>query len=305
MSSRISRRRLTIIDASLVAIPVSGSAQPTGRVYTVGVLSVGAPATSPERDFWIPFINGMRELGYVEGRNLVVKRGAAAGSAERLGELARDLVRANVDVIVTTSVRETRAARDATSTIPIVMTLVQGMREKWVELLREAVPSASRFAVIGTPPGLVPGSLRDMQAAAKRLGVTLSPLPVHGPQDFEAMLLSARREGAAGVIAAPDPVTMQHRRAFVSLVPKHRLPAIFWAREYVDEGGLMTYSANLADLRRRAATYVDKILKGAKPADLPVEQPTTFELVINLKAAKALGLTLPPALLLRADETVA
>jgi len=205
MSSRISRRRLTIIDASLVAIPVSGSAQPTGRVYTVGVLSVGAPATSPERDFWIPFINGMRELGYVEGRNLVVKRGAAAGSAERLGELARDLVRANVDVIVTTSVRETRAARDATSTIPIVMTLVQGMREKWVELLREAVPSASRFAVIGTPPGLSPGSLRDMQAAAKRLGVTLSPLPVHGPQDFEAVLLSARREGAAGVIAAPDP----------------------------------------------------------------------------------------------------
>src|SRR5215510_16144226 len=170
MSSRISRRRLTIIDASLVAIPVSGSAQPTGRVYTVGVLSVGAPATSPERDFWIPFINGMRELGYVEGRNLVVKRGAAAGSAERLGELARDLVRANVDVIVTTSVRETRAARDATSTIPIVMTiapdpvgaglvnslarpggnvtgltnLVPGLRQKYVELLREVLPSASR-----------------------------------------------------------------------------------------------------------------------------------------------------------------
>jgi putative ABC transport system substrate-binding protein len=330
MSSRISRRRLIVTGASLVAIPVNVSAHATGRVYTVGVLSLGAPAASPERDFWIPFIKGMRELGYVEGRNLVVKRGAAAGSPERLPELARDLVRANADVIVTTSVRETRAARDATSTIPIVMTFVQdpvgqglvsslarpggnvtgltnfvpGMREKWVELLREAVPSASRFAVIGTPLGLVPEALRDMQAAATRLGVTLSPMPVHGPQDFEAVLLSARREGAAGVIAAPDPVTMQHRRAFVGLVLKHRLPAIFWAREYVDEGGLMTYSANLADLRRRAATYVDKILRGARPADLPVEQPTTFELVINLKAAKALGLTLPPALLLRADETI-
>jgi len=329
MAHELSRRALMLIGAS-VLVPLTTSAQPAARIYTVGVLSIGAPATAPERDFWIPFINGMRELGYVEGRNLVVKRGAAGGSPERLRELARDLVRANADVIVTTSVRETRAARDATSTIPIVMTFVQdpvgqglvsslarpggnvtglanfvpGMREKWVELLREAVPSASRFAVIGSPPGLVPESLRDMQAAARRLGVTLSPLPVHGPQEFEAVLLRARGEGATGVIAAPDPVTMQHRRAFVTLVMKHRLPAIFWAREYVDEGGLMTYSANLADLRRRAATYVDKILRGAKPADLPVEQPTTFELVINLKAAKALGLTLPPTLLLRADQTV-
>jgi putative ABC transport system substrate-binding protein len=330
MSSEMSRRRLIVAGASLVAIPVRAMAQSTGRTYTVGVLSVGAPAPAPEVDFWIPFINGMRELGYVEGRNLVVKRAAAAGSPERLRELARDLVRANADVIVTTSVRETRAARDATSTIPIVMTFVQdpvgqglvsslarpggnvtgltnfvpGMREKWVELLREAVPSASRFAVISTPPGLVPESLRDMQSAATRLGVTLSPLPVHDPGEFEAVLVRARREGATGVIAAPDPVTMQHRRAFVSLMLKHRLPAIFWAREYVDEGGLMTYSANLADLRRRAATYVDKILKGARPADLPVEQPNTFELIINLKAARALGLTLPPALLLRADETI-
>jgi putative ABC transport system substrate-binding protein len=330
MSARISRRTLLVTGASLIAVPITAVAQSTGRVYTVGVLSIGAPATSPERDFWMPFTNAMRELGYVEGRNLVVKRAAAAGSSERLRELASDLVRAKADVIVTTSTRETRAARNASSTIPIVMTFVAdpvgqglvsslarpggnvtgltnfvpGMRQKWVELLREAVPSASRFAVIGTPPGLVPESLQDMEAAAKRLGVTLSPVPVSGPHEFEAASVRARREGAGGVIGPPDPVTMQYRQRFVSVLQKHRLPAIFWTREYVDEGGLMTYSANLVDLRRRAATYVDKILKGARAGDLPVEQPTTFELVINLKAAKALGLAFPPALLLRADETI-
>jgi len=330
MSDEISRRVFIAAGTALFAFPLTAVAQPAGRAYTVGVLSLGAPPASPEGDWWIPFVDAMRELNYVEGRNLVIKRASAAGSPERLREFARDLVRANVDVIVTTAVRETRAAKEATSTIPIVMTfvpdpvgvglvsslarpggnvtgltnMVPGMRQKWVELLREAVPSASRLAVIGTPAGLVPDYLRDMEAAAKRLGVSLFPLSVRGPDEFEAALIRARKQGAAGVIGTPDPVTMQHRRALVSLMLKHRLPAIYWAREYVDEGGLMTYSANLADLRRRAAIYVDKIFKGARPADLPVEQPTTFEFVINLKTAKALGLTLPPALLLRADQII-
>ena len=330
MALDVSRRVLIVTGASVLVRPFTASAQPAARVYTVGVLSIGEPPASPERDFWMQFATAMRTLGYVPGRNLLIKRASAAGSEERLSELARHLVRANVDVIVTTAARETRAARDATSTIPIVMTfvpdpvglglvsslarpggnvtgltsLVPGMRQKWVELLREAVPSASRFAVISTPAGLAPESMQDMNAAAKRLGVQLSPLPVHGPDEFDGALARARREGAAGVIASPTPVTLQHRREFVGLLLKHRFPAIFWAREYVDDGGLMTYSANLADLRRRAATYVDKILRGARPADLPVEQPTTFELVINLKTARALGLALPPALLLRADATI-
>jgi putative ABC transport system substrate-binding protein len=331
MSDEISRRVFIVANAAaVVGGPRAAKAQTATRVYSVGVISIGAPTSVDEPDWWKPFIDAMRELNYVEGRNLVLTRASAAGRGERLPGLARDLVRANVDIIVTTSTRETRAAKDATSTIPIVMTfvpdpvsvglvsslarpggnvtgltnLVPGMRQKWVELLKEALPSASRFAVIATPPALAPVNLSEMEAAAKRLGVSLSAMPIHGPDDFEAVLMRARKEGAAGVIAAGDATTIQHRRAFVSLVLKHRLPAIYWAREYVDAGGLMTYSANLVNLRRRAAVYVDKIFKGARPADLPVEQPTTFEFVINLKTAKTLGLTLPPALVLRADQII-
>ena len=307
MSDEISRRVFIAASAALVVAPLPGEAQTPARVYVVGIISVGAPTSPAEPDWWKPFIDGMRELNYVQGRNLVLRRASAEGRGERLPGLARDLVLANVDVIVTTSTRETRAARQATSTIPIVMTfvpdpvglglvsslarpggnvtgltnLVPGMRQKWVELLKEAVPSASRFAVIASPPALAPDVLREMEAAAKELGISLAPLPVHGPDDFEPALIRARREGAAGVIGAADALTIQHRRAFVSLMLKHRLPAIYWAREYVDAGGLMTYSANLVDLRRRAAIYVDKIFKGARPADLPVEQPTTFELMTS------------------------
>jgi putative tryptophan/tyrosine transport system substrate-binding protein len=152
--------------------------------------------------------------------------------------------------------------------------------------------------------GLVPDNLREIEAAAKAVSVSLLPLPVEGPDDFEPVLIQARKDGAAGVIAAQDPVTLRHRRTFVQLITKHRLPAIYWTREYIDEGGLMTYSADYVELRRRAATYVDKILKGAKPADLPIEQPTKFEFVINLKTAKALGLTIPQSLLQRADQVI-
>jgi putative ABC transport system substrate-binding protein len=272
----------------------------------------------------------MRELGYVEGRNLSLKRAVAAGRPERLAGLADDLVRAQVDVIVTTSWRETQAAMQATSTIPIVMTfapdpvgqglvttlarpggnvtgltnLVPGLRQKYVELLKEVLPSALRFGVIASPPSLVPENLGELESAAKALGVSLSLLAVQSPNEFDAALLRARNDGVKGIIASPDPLTFQHRRDFVRLMLKHRLPAIYWAREYVEVGGLMTYSANLVNLRRRAAIFVDKILKGAKPADLPVEQPTEFDLVINLKTAKALGITIPQPLLVRADEII-
>jgi putative ABC transport system substrate-binding protein len=229
-------------------------------------------------------------------------------------------------------VRETRAARQASSTIPIVMTivadpvgaglveslarpsgnvtgltnLVPGLRQKYVELLKEALPSASRIAVIASPPNLSPDSQlrRELDTAAKTLGLTLSYVPVWVPDDFEAALTGARRAGAAGIIAPSDPVTLRASRALVQLALKHRLPGMYATREYVDVGGLMSYGASTVDLRRRAAVFVDKILKGAKPADLPVEQPTKFELIINLKTAKAIGLTIPPSLLGRADEVM-
>ena len=314
----------------LLASPFVVEAQHTSRVYTVGILSIGAPDQPGRSSFWQPFLDAMHELNYVEGRNLIVTRASAAGRAERLAGLARDLVQANIDVIVTTSTRETQAAKEATSRIPIVMTfapdpvgqglvaslsrpggnvtgltnLVPGLRQKYVELLKEAVPGASRFAVIASSGSLGPTIVGELETAATQLGLRLSLLAVERPNEFEAALNRALKEGAQGVVAPADAVTLEHRRALVGAILRHRLPAIYWVREYVDDGGLMAYSANLKDLRRRAAIYVDKILKGAKPADLPVEQPTKFELVVNLKTAKAIGLTIPPSLLLRADEVI-
>jgi putative tryptophan/tyrosine transport system substrate-binding protein len=324
------RQFMGVISSSLLAVPCAAEAQQTGRVYTIGILSLGFQDSGPV--WWEVFLGAMRELNYVQGRNLLVKFAFASDQPERLAGLAGDLVRAGVDVIVTTSVLETRAVRQATSTIPIVMTIVTdpvgaglvaslgrpggnvtgltiiipGLRQKYVELLREALPSASQIAVIASPPNLSPDSQlrRELDTAAKTFGLSLSYVPVRGPDDFEAALSGARRAGAAGIIAPLDPVTLRASGAFVQLALKHRLPGMYATREYVDVGGLMSYSANTVDLRRRAAVFVDKILKGAKPADLPVEQPTRFELVINLKTAKALGLTIPPSLLGRADEII-
>jgi len=315
---------------SLLAAPLAAEAQQPGRVYTIGILSLGFQDSGPV--WWEVFLGAMRELNYAQGHNLLVKFAFADDQPTRLAGLASDLVRARVDVIVTTGVSETRAARQATSTIPIVMTiardpvgaglvaslgrpggnvtgltiLVPGLMQKYVELLREALPAASRIAVIASPPNLVPDSplRRELDTAAKMFGLSLSYVPVRGPDDFEAVLTGVRRAGATGIIAPLDPVTLRASGALVKLALKHRLPGMYAAREYVDVGGLMSYGANTADLRRRAAVFVDKILKGAKPADLPVEQPTKFELVINLKTAKALGLTIPPSLLLRADEVI-
>jgi putative ABC transport system substrate-binding protein len=312
----------------LLASPLAAEAQPAGKVYRVGLVSIGSdPARAAQ---WQPFYDAMRELNYVEGRNLIVVHAFGAGRSEHLPALVAEMVRANADVIVTTGTRETRAARQATSTIPIVMllvpdpvaqgfvtslarpggnvtglsNLVPGLTQKYVELLKEVLPSASRFAVIANPPNPVPEHRRELEAAAKVFGMSLSFLPVQEPADFEPILTRAKTEGAAGIIVTSDPVTFLHRRALVQAALKHRMPGIYWAREYVEDGGLMTYSASLVGLRRHAAVYVDKILKGAKPADLPVEQPTKFELVINLKTARALRLTLPPALLARADQII-
>jgi len=316
---------MAAIVGSLLAAPRAGRAQEAGKTYTVGLVSIG---TDPgQSGLWQSFIDGMRERGYVEGRNLVVKR--AFGNSDRLAGMLAELVAARVDAIVTTGPRETRTARRATATIPIVMTfvedpvaegfvkslaqpgtnvtgltsLVPGLSQKYVELLNEALPAARRFGVVATRDP-VPENRHELEAAVKARGLTLSFLVVSEPVDFDTTLARAKRDGATGIIAPVDGVTFRHRRALVEAALKHRLPGIYWAREYGEAGGLMTYGASLADLRRHAAIYVDKILRGAKPAELPIEQPTKFDLVINLKTAKALGLTIPPSLLVRADQVI-
>jgi len=316
---------IAAVAGSLLAAPRAGRAQEAGKTYTVGLVSIG---TDPgQSSLWQSFVDGMRERGYVEGRNLVVKR--AFGNSDRLAGMLAELVAARVDAIVTTGPRETRTARRATATIPIVMTfvedpvaegfvkslaqpgtnvtgltsLVPGLSQKYVELLNEALPTARRFGVVATRDP-VPENRHELEAAVKARGLTLSFLVVSEPVDFDTTLARAKRDGVTGIIAPVDGVTFRHRRALVEAALKHRLPGIYWAREYGEAGGLMTYGASLADLRRHAAIYVDKILRGAKPAELPIEQPTKFDLVINLKTAKALGLTIPPSLLVRADQVI-
>jgi putative tryptophan/tyrosine transport system substrate-binding protein len=322
----MNRRAFVTGLGAVLAAPVAAGAQPAGKAYQVALLS-NAVDPAAWRVLYKPFIDAMRDLNYVEGRNLVFKPAFADGHADRLSALATDLVKAKVDVIVASAPTEVAAAKQATLAIPIVMwlvpdpvgsglvgslahpggnvtgltSLVPGLTQKYVELLRDALPLAQRFAIVGSSPT---ATLRQVQAAARSLGLTLSAAKVSGPEDFGAVLAQLKKAGVAGIIVALDGVTFLHRALFVQQALKHRLPGIYWAPEYVEAGGLMTYSANTDELRRRAATYVDKILKGAKPADLLVEQPTKFELVINLKIAKALDLTIPPSLLLRADQLI-
>jgi putative ABC transport system substrate-binding protein len=318
-----------VLAGSFVLTPLAPEAQQAASVYQIGLLTLGSDPTRSE--FWQKFLQAMHELNYVEGRNLIVRRSFADGKADRLPGLVADLVQAKVDVIVTTSTRETAAAKRASSTIPIVMTvapdpveqglvaslaqpggnvtgltsMAPGASQKFVELLRETVPSASRFAVLATGPNAPPREIRhELQTAARQVGVTLSFIEIKGADDLDPTLARAKKDGAGGIIAPLGAFTYAHRAKLVHLALKHRLPGIYWVRDYVEAGGLMSYGANPGDVGRRAAYFVDRILKGARPADLPVEQPTKFELVINLKTAKALGLTIPQTLLLRADQVI-
>jgi putative tryptophan/tyrosine transport system substrate-binding protein len=319
---------LVILAVSLTFAPRAVGAQETGRVYQLGLLTLG---TDPMRSgFWQKFLEAMRELNYVEGRNLIVRRAFAEGNDDRLPDLVADLVRAKVDVIVTTATLETMAAKRGTSTIPIVMTvapdpveqglvaslahpggnvtgltsMAPGTSQKLVELLREAVPSASRFAVVASPRGPYPEIRHELQTASHQVGVALSFIGIDSADNLESALVRAKKNGAGAVIAPLNAFTYRYREKLVQLALKHQLPGIYWVRDYVESGGLMSYGTNFGDAGRRAAYFVDRILKGAKPADLPVEQPTKFELVINLKTAKALGLTIPQSLLLRADQVI-
>jgi ABC-type uncharacterized transport system substrate-binding protein len=308
---------------------LAAEGQQTRNVPRIGVLVGGSVSSDSTRIE--AFRQGLRELGYVEGENIVVEYRYAEGKPDRLRELAAALVRLKVEVIVTAGPAATRSAKEATATIPIVMaqvsdpiggrfvaslarpggkitglsTMSPEISGKQLEFLKEILPRLSRVAVLGS--SIQPGNaqiLRETELAAAALGVQLQNLDALGPKDIETSFRAAGKERADAVLVLSSPVLFSQRKQIADLAIKSRLPTISSWPEFVEDGGLMTYSASIHDLFQRAATYVDKILKGAKPADLPVEQPTKFRLVVNLKTAKALGLTIPPSLLGRADQVI-
>ncbi len=322
---------MVILGVGLLAAPLAAGAQQPGKVFRIGILG-NVPPTHPEgARVWGAFFQGLRDLGYVEGRNITIEHRSSEGKYERLPDLAAELVRLKVDVIVAPASQNPFAAKQATRTIPIVMTghpnpvgmgLVASLARpggnvtglsalspeiwgKQLELLKETVPRVSRVAVLGNPTNpAYPLLLREVEVAARSLGVQLQTLEARGPDDFERAFAAMLRERAGALLVQLDGMFLLHRTRIADLAAKSRLPAMYELREFVDAGGLVGYGPSIRDRFRRAATYVDKILKGAKPADLPVEQPTKFELIINLKTAKVLGLIIPPSVLVRADEVL-
>jgi putative ABC transport system substrate-binding protein len=324
--------RLARLAAVLVvcAAPLVAVAQAPGKVYRIGLLGT-MPHALGGAAFLDAFKQGLREHGYVEGRNLVIERRFSEGKTERLPGLAAELVRLKVDLIVAPGTPHAKAAIEATKTLPIVIVLaadpvatgfvrslarpggnVTGLSSqatdltaKQLQLLKELAPGTTRVAVLWDPsnPVLTP-SFKQLQAGARALQVELQSLEVRSPEGVDAALAALTRASATALVVLDDQITFAARRRIAEIAVQRRIPAIYGSSLFVEEGGLLSYSADLVDLFRRSATYIDRILKGAKPADLPVEQPTKFELAINLKTAKALGLTIPPGILLRADRVV-
>jgi putative tryptophan/tyrosine transport system substrate-binding protein len=317
------------LSAMLLALSFPANAQQPKKIPRIVYLSASSGSVNAAR--YEAFRQGLRELGYVEGKNIVIEWRHAEGKLASIPGLAAELARLKVDVIVSSGSITTRSARETTNTIPIVMTqdpdpvgngfvaslarpggnitglsnLNRELSGKRLELLKETVPKLSRVAVFGT--STFPGNaqnLKETELAAEALGVKLQYLDVLDPKDIGAAFQAATKGRAEAVLGLGGPVLNPQRTTVVELAAKSRLPAMYSIREYVEAGGLMSYGVILTDLDRRAATYVDKILKGAKPADLPVEQPTKFEFVINLKAAKQIGLTIPPNVLVRADRVI-
>ena len=330
---------LVTLALGILAAPLLADAQRPAKVPLIGFLApAGEPfAPSPRSMMGMgsptyrdAFLQGLRELGYVEGQTVAIEYRWAEGM-EQLPALAAELARLPVDVVVTVSSPAAHAAKLATTTIPIVNAITgdpvatglvaslagpggnvtglstqsEDLTRKRLQLLTEVVPRVTRIAVLLNPASAsAPGHLRETEAAARALKVQLQALEARGPEDLDGTFAAMARHGAQALVVTPDPMLHRERRSLVDLAARRRLPAIYFARDFVEVGGLMAYSADFADLARRAATYVHKILKGAKPADLPVEQPTKFELVINLKTAKALGLTIPQLILMRADQVI-
>jgi putative ABC transport system substrate-binding protein len=319
------------LTGGLLAAPLSAEGQQAAKIARIGYLSPNLAASPhlPEA-----FRQGLRNLGYVEGRNVVIEYRDAEGKPERLPALAAELVALKVDVIVAPGTPQALAARQATRTLPIVFAtaadpvesglvtslarpagnvtglsiLAPALVGKRLELLTQAVPGVSRVAVLWQPGGHDERTDKDIlkaaEVAARALGVQLQVVEARGPADFDRAFSDMTRARAGALTVLTGIMFLNERRRLVDLTARNRVPAVYGGRDFVHAGGLLSYGPNLADLYRRAATYVDKILKGAKPGDLPVEQPTKFELVINLKTAKALGLTIPPALLQRADQVI-
>ncbi len=324
----VRRRQCLLAAGALLTAPLAAEAQPTAKVWRVGVLlTLTAPAEDPPQ----AFRERLRDLGYVEGRNLTIEWRYAEGRSDRLPDLAAELVRLGVDVIVADITTAIRAAMQATPTIPIVMSLpadvvgsglvsslarpggnVTGMSlmlpeitVKQLQMLKDLLPKLSRAAVLWEPA--MPwhkDMLKEVGAAAPTLGVQLVTIAVQGPGEFEGAFVAMAKQRVQAVLVAGGAVTNTHWARLLDLTARSRLPAIFLNSDPVVGGGLISYGMNNSEMFRRAADYVDKILKGAKPADLPVEQPTKFELVVNLKVAKALGITVPYTILLRADRVI-
>jgi putative ABC transport system substrate-binding protein len=332
MNSEFKTRNLKftfMLGVLLLALSLPARAQQPAKLPRIGYLDVASISSEAARNQ--AFRQGLRELGYVEGKNIVIEWRSAEEKPDRLPALAAELVRLKVDVIVTSGSSVTRAAKAATHTIPIVMaqdndpvgngfvaslarpgrnitglaTLAPEISGKRLELLKEIVPKISRVAVLGTSSA--PSNtqnLKETELASGAFGMKLQYLDVLSPKDIETAFQAAGKERADAVLALGGFVLASQRAQIAVLAVKSRLPVISWRSDFVEAGGLMSYGVSLLDLDRRAATYVDKILKGAKPADLPVAQPTKFELVINLKAAKQIGLTIPPNVLARADKVI-
>ena len=318
------------VAGGLVAAPFTVCAQmPAARVYRIGVLSPFAP--SDVAPWHRAFVQGLREFGWIEGNNISIEFRYAEGRTDALPGLVAEFVREKVDVLVTSVTPDTLAAKNATQKIPIVMASagdpvasgliaslarpggnVTGLTQiapelaaKRLELLKEMVPKLVRVGVIWNPDDLIAAqSWREIQAPAKTLGIELQSLVVRRESEFDSAFDAALKMKASGLAIMPSPLFVTNEQRIADFAVRNRLPSTFHLRGYAERGGLVTYGPDRSDLFRRAAGYVDKILRGAKPGDLPVERPTKFELVINLKTAKALGLTIPQLLLLRADEVI-
>jgi putative ABC transport system substrate-binding protein len=311
----------------LLVAPLTAEAQPVGKVYRIGFLSTVPPLAH----LWEALLDGLRERGYREGQNLVFERRFSEGHAERFPELAAELVRLRVDCIIVATTPAALAAKHATQTIPIVMTtmidpvgagLVESLARpggnvtglsaisadlvgKRLEFLKDVVPGLSRVVVLWNAANPANASAwKETQAAARSLGLLLQSQDVRGAQDLEDAFARTAQARPEALLVLGDALISMHRQPIAAFAIQQHLPSVFSIREWVVAGGLMSYGPSQTDLFRRAATYVDKILKGVKPGDLPMEQPMKFELVINLKTAKALGLTIPPALLFQADEVL-
>lgn len=324
------REFIMLIGGAAAAWPFAAKAQQKRKVPVIGVLnpgSTGGPAA-------VGFYEGLRELGYTEGLNIVIERRYGDWNTDRFRQLAADLVRLNADVIVVVSTSPALAAKQATSIIPIVMggmadpvgdelivslarpggnitgntLLGPELIAKRFELLKSTISGLSRVAGLGHPAAYgkrtMDGILRETETAALALGLQLQLVPAVGPGDLDAAFVAMTRERADGVVLLPSPMLFAEHKRIVELAAKGRIPAMYAAREFVEDGGLMSYGASQLDLFRHAATYVDKILKGAKPAELPVQQPTKFELIVNRKTANVLSLTVPSTLLAQADDVI-